>query len=202
MSGPTLTMKDCTVGNGSVYIADQPGYSGSAVHVEDASRVKLENCEFLGATGDGVHIDTTDSLNISNSVSADNRNAGYFVRDTGFDFDNVTATQNRVGLELGERAGGRLSNSRFNDNREVDIQYHRDNLVKIFNTEARNVRSALPQFDGLLRVNSGWVVTRILNTTDIATKARNVLKLVRWLGLAVVSSGALGLAKEVLMGVY
>jgi hypothetical protein len=171
---------------------------GDGFRVKDGASANLRGIRSINNDGDGVHVDGGSFLNLSNSVSQDNGKSGYYVGDSGFNFNNVSGTGNGIGLELGEKAGGYMRNSRFRNNREVDIQYHRNNIVKIFNTEARNVQSTLRSLDGMLKVNSGWVATRILNTTDLAIKARNILKLARWLGIAVVSSEALNLAKDIL----
>ena len=194
-----VKITNCKLGSGAVSVTDEGRSSTDAIHIEDADRVDIHGSEIAGSPTDGISIDSTNTLNITDSVSRQNRDSGYFIRDTGFSLDSVEGRKNGIGLELGEKAGGLLSNSNFTDNRELDIQYHRGNIVKIFNTEARNIQAALYSLNGILKSNSGWVTTRILNTTDIAMKARNILKLARWLGITVVSGEAINLAKEILL---
>jgi hypothetical protein len=125
----------------------------------------------------GIVLDDGAYADVADSVLTNHRGSGIRVRESGFHLENVTMENNEVGLDLNRGAWGDIIESEITDNWDSDIQLHREVLVRIFDTAAKEILDRT-RGDGLEEVDAGWISGRILATDDVEMKARAAEKLI------------------------
>jgi hypothetical protein len=149
---------------GSAFEVNGGDVAGRNVHVSNTGKhgFDLNN----GARGDFSNI---------SAIRADR--AGFRAHKSQFILNRFEFRENDIGLDLEEGAHGDAVGGQIIDNYTADVRYRRDVLVGIFDTAARELRNLAWSTVNIDRVDAEWISSRILDTTDVKTKAR---WLMRW----------------------
>lgn len=161
----------------------------------------IQNCHFKNNGADGISIDGGAVFGVNNvfennggagislsdgsyanlnGTRATQNEAGLRAEQSSFTLNRPMFTENNVGVDLLSGSKGDVISGYIKDNKEADIRYNDNVLVGLFDSVARRVQNFSGLRDGeLMWVDQQWAASRVLDTTEIQHKARNVLKMAK-----------------------
>jgi hypothetical protein len=196
-------------------LTQRPSKNPAATHLEDFqfegfrntdSTVIVNKAPFRGTRlrmdggQTGIKLTGGALADIRDTVIKNHQRAGIRAENADILFDNLTLSNNEVGIDLGEGTRGDIINSKFDGNWSFDIRVHQDVLIGIFDTTARKIYNVPYSYYDLEQVDAEWISSQILNTTNIYRKAKGIVKLRNKVGKKIVETGVWELAKLIILG--
>jgi hypothetical protein len=151
---------------------------GSAVSMDGGALFGVNNT-FENNDGAGVSLSDGAYANL-NGTNATQNEVGIRAENSSFTLNRPTFIENNVGVDLLSSARGDIISGYVKDNKEADIRYNDHVLVGLFDSVARAVQNVSGLGNGGVKwVDQQWAANRILDTTEVQHKARNVLKMAK-----------------------
>ena len=171
-------------GQALVNVSGATDVTFEGIQFENApTAIRAENSEVttkdvgIDNVGTGMHFGDGSAGTVLNSTVNAAREAGIRVEDSSLYSEGLTVENSNVGLDIGPKSRGGVRASRLIEN-DIDIRYHKDSIVHIFDTTARYILDRT-NGTGIQSLNNEWICHRIIWTTDLGEMARGIKKLIR-----------------------